>query len=94
MAEEVERMTDPAAPDPVPETTENKRAKDPKKVAAGRAGAAAQKAKMLEALRVAKESLRSSASPPPRKRPVVLQRKQSRRTRTCRQTARCTGTKP
>ena len=64
MAEEVERVTDPAAPDPVPETTKNKRAKDPKKVAAGRAGAAARKAKMIEALRAAKESLRSSAVPP------------------------------
>ena len=71
MAEEVERVTDLAAPDPVPETTENKRAKDPKKVAAGRAGAAARKAKMLEALRAAKESLRSSAAhapPPPHSR--------------------------
>ena len=79
-AEEVERVTDPAAPDPVTETTKNKRAKDPKIVSAGRAGAAAKKAKMLEALRAAKESLRSSAAPPPhpRERPVFLQ---SRRTR-------------
>ena len=63
MAEEMERVTDPAAPDPVPETTKNKRAKDPKKVTAGRAGAAAWKAKMLEALRAVKESLCSSAVP-------------------------------
>ena len=49
----------------IPETTKNKRAKDPKKVRAGRAGAAALKAKMLEALRAAKESLRSSAVPLP-----------------------------
>ena len=77
MAEEVEKVTDPAAPDQVPETIKNKRAKDPKKVAAGRAGAVTGKAKMLEALRAAKESLRSSAVPP-RKRPVFLQ---SRRTR-------------
>ena len=92
MAEEVERVTDPAAPDPVPETTKIKRTKGPKKVAAGRAGAAARKAKILEALRAAKESLRSSAAPPPsppRERSVFLQ---SRRTRTSRQTARCTGT--
>ena len=41
MAEEVERVTDP-----VPETTKTKRAKDPKKVAAGRVGAAARNAKM------------------------------------------------
>ena len=64
MAEEVERVTDPAAPDPVPETTKNQRAKDPKKVVSGRAGAADRKAKMLEALRAAKESLQSSAVPP------------------------------
>ena len=31
MAEEVERVTDPAAPDPGPETTKNKRAKDQNK---------------------------------------------------------------
>ena len=64
-AEEVERVTDPEAPDSVPETTKNKSAKDPNKVTAGRAGAAAQKAKMLEALRAAKESFRSSAVPLP-----------------------------
>ena len=82
---EVERVTDPAAPDPVPEATKNKRAKDSKKVAAGRAGAAARKTKMLKALRAAKESLLSSAvtppppppPPPARERPVFLQRKQS-----------------
>ena len=77
MVEEVERVTDPAAPDPVSDTTKNKRAKDPKRVAAGRAGAAGRQPKMLEALRAAKESLRSSAVPP-RERPVFLQ---SRRTR-------------
>ena len=65
MAEEVERVTDPAAPDPVSETTKNKRTKDRKKVATGLAGAALRKAKMLEALRTAKESLRSSAAPLP-----------------------------
>ena len=37
MAKEVERVKDPAAPDPVPETTKNKRAKDSKRVAAGHA---------------------------------------------------------
>ena len=63
MAEEVERVTDLATPDPVPETTKNKRAKDPKRVAAGCAGAAARKAKMLGALRAAKESPSSSAVP-------------------------------
>ena len=57
-------MTDPAAPDPVSEKTKNKRAKDPKKGAGGRAGATARKTKMLEALRAAKDSLRSSAVPP------------------------------
>ena len=65
-------INDDEEPNPVPETTKNKRTKDPKTVAAGRAGAAARKAK---------ESLRSPAvPPPPRKRPVFLQRKQSRRT--------------
>ena len=64
MAEEVERVTDPAASDPVPETTKNKKAKDPKEVAAGRVGAVARNAKMLEALREAKKSLRSSLVPP------------------------------
>ena len=43
----MERGTDPAAPDPAPETTKTRE----------------QKAKMLEALRAAKESLRSSAVP-------------------------------
>ena len=74
MEEEVERVTDLAAPDSVPETTKNKRAKDPKRVAAGCAGAAARKAKMLGALRAAKESPSSSAVPP-RERPVFLQSK-------------------
>ena len=90
MAEEVERVTDPAAPDPVPETTKSKRAKDPKKVAAGRAGAAARKTKMLEALWAAKESLRSSAAPPPRGRDQYSSKgSRVEGPGTCRQTARC-----
>ena len=60
MAEEMVRVTDPAVPGP----TKNRRAKYPKKVAAGRAGATARKAQMLEVLRAAKESLRSSAVHP------------------------------
>ena len=64
MAEEVERVTDPAAPDPVPETTKNKRAKRPKESSSRACRPAARKAKMLEALRAAKESIRSSAVSP------------------------------
>ena len=84
--------SDPAAPDPVPETTKNKRAKDPKKVAAGHAGTAARKAKMLEALRAAKEILRSLAVPPPQ--PRRRGQYSSKRSRvegpgTCRQRAQC-----
>ena len=64
MTEEVERVTSTAAPNPVPKTTRNERAKYPKKVAVRRAGDATRKAKLLEALREAKESLRCSAVPP------------------------------
>ena len=64
MAEKMERVTDP-----VPETTKSERAKDSNKLAAGRAGDAARKAKMLEALRAAKESLCSSAVPLPHPHP-------------------------
>ena len=86
MAEEVERVTDPAAPDLVPETTKSK---TQKKVAAGRAGAAVRKAKMLEALRTAKESLRSSAATIPRERPVFSEGSRVEGPGTCRQKARC-----
>ena len=79
MAEEVERVTDPAAPDQVPETAKNKTAKNPKKVAAGRAGCRP-KGQNARSTSGAKESFRSSAVPP-RERPVFLQRKQSRRIR-------------
>ena len=46
----MEKVTDP-----------KQKVKDPKKVAAGRAGAAARKAKLLEQLRAAKESFRPPA---------------------------------
>ena len=91
MAEEVERVTDPAPHDPVP--SKSKRAKDPKKVAAGRAGAAARKAKMLEALRAAKESLRISDVPSPRGRGQCFSKgNRVEGPETCRKTARCSGT--
>ena len=72
-------MTDPTAPDPVPEMTKGKRAKDPKKVAAGRAGAAARKAKMLEALRATKDSLRSSAVTPVGEASIPAKKAESKR---------------
>ena len=86
MAEDMERVTDPAAPDPVPETTKNKRAKDQRNNSWA-CGAAALKAKVLEALRAAKESLRSSAAPPPPGR--GRRQYSSKGPGICRQTARC-----
>ena len=58
----VERLAETALPaepaySPVERVTE-KKAKDPKKVAAGRAGAAARQKRLLEQLQAAKESLR------------------------------------
>ena len=58
---------EPAQNPPVERVTE--KVKDPKKVVAGRAGPAARKAKqeerLLEQLRVAKESFRPTPPPPP-----------------------------
>ena len=51
----------PAEPAHVERVTE-KKAKDPKKVAAGHAGAAARQKRLLEQLQAAKESLRPPAS--------------------------------
>ena len=51
----------PAEPAHVERVTE-KKAKDPKKVAAGRAGAAARQKRLLEQLQAAKESLRPPVS--------------------------------
>ena len=65
--ENQETAEEPAQSSPVERVTE--KVKDPKKVAAGRAGAAARKAKqeerLLEQLRASKESFRPSAPPPP-----------------------------
>ena len=60
----VERLAEtasPAEPAHVKRVAE-KKAKDPKKVATGRAGAAARQKRLLEQLQVAKESLRPSVS--------------------------------
>ena len=57
----VERPAETAEPAHVERVTK-KKAKDPKKVAAGRAGAAARQKRLLEQLQAAKESLRPPVS--------------------------------
>ena len=79
--ENQETAEEPAQSPPVERVTE--KVKDPKKVVAGRAGAAARKAKqeerLLEQLRVAKESFRppagndTSANIPPKEEAAVFQ---------------------
>ena len=81
--ENQETAEEPALNPPVERVTE--KVKDPKKVVAGRAGAAARKAKqeerLLGQLRVAKESFRPPPPPPLRattRLPIFLQRKRQR----------------
>ena len=68
----------PAEPAHVKRVTE-KKAKDPKKVATGRAGAAARQKRLLEQLQAAKESLRHQLRQLTTTARLLLQRKRSRR---------------
>ena len=61
MTTQKETTKQPAAPSPIKKVT-NKRTKDPKKIAAGRASPPLVKKHLLEQIQAAKESLRAEES--------------------------------